>query len=235
MNLDAIHPEFFWDVRVQRYRYRDTKRFAPKEAVMDLQVQYVAEQSTLMRGVASRLYSGEISLRQAQLEAAGHLKAIHLSYGFLGQEGTENMSAEDFLRIGRTLKRQYNGGIDPATGKRFGLSELFKDIAAGRVSGKMAAHRLGLFAQGGKDTYWESADLRLRQKGAIQMRRFLHSQDECADCAAYAAQGRVGIGVLPLPTQRCECMNNCKCSVTYYDSKGGIMPLSAFSLAVLRS
>lgn len=227
LTLDAINPEFYFDPKTSRYRYRDTKQFAPKQAVISLTQKYIIQQQRELEDLAYRFEAAEIDLKQLQTLAADKLKKIHVAYGFLGKNGVENMQSEDFLVIARELKRQYGKTQEPGSDRSFGLRALAEDIVAGRVpTASRLAARLRLFGQSGKLSYW-AMQRRAAQQAAVRQgvlpleRRRLHSRQECADCARYARMGWVTLGTLPLPTQQCRCINNCKCTIEY--SPGGLM------------
>jgi hypothetical protein len=209
------HPDFYWDIKSRRYRWRATQQFAPKVAVTALTERYLAEKQTAIAGLADLYDQGEISFDELQKQAAAELKAIHLAQAFLGRGGTEHMTPADFLEVARALKQQYYSGIDPDTGKRYGLKFLFQDLLSGNLSNSQLKDRLRKFGQSGRSIYWAMRRNAEMAKGRTMARRNLNSVHECPDCAAYAAMGFVSISRLVLPGQRCECKTNCKCTVAF--------------------
>lgn len=209
------HPDFYWDIRTRRYRWRDTQQFAPREAINNLTRGYISTKQAELIRLADQWDARAIAFSELQVEAARILKEIHLAQAYLGRDGVDRMAPSDFLEIARELKRQYYAGIDPVTGQRFGLRFLFEDLRNGRLSSARFRDRLRKFGDSGKVSYWAMARKSAIEAGKRFAFRTLHSRQECASCRAYASFGAVPISQLVLPTQRCECGTNCKCQVTF--------------------
>lgn len=215
LRVDAINPEVYWDAKSRKYRWTSTKRFASKRAVLALTQRYITTQQAELRSLGQRYTSGNLRLRDFQEQAAAKLKAIYISQAVLGRDGHENLTVEDFLTIARELKRQYHSGLDPLTGKRYGLKWLCEDLAAGKSTPAQFLARLNMFGRSGKSMYWAMREKGAIAKGATHSVRKRNSRESCGDCIAYAALGVQPIGILPQVGQRCACGVNCLCSIRF--------------------
>lgn len=211
LRLDAISPDFRYDPIARRYRWRSTNRFAPKRAILNLTQRYITSQQAELRSLGERYTAGNLKLRDFQEQVAQRLKAIHISQAVLGKNGHEDLTSEDFLAIGRELKRQYNSGLDPLTGRRYGLKHLTEDLASGKATPAQFLARLDMFGRSGKSMYWQMQEKSAITKGATHAVRIRNARESCPDCIGYALLGIQPLGVLPRPLERCRCGANCLC------------------------
>jgi hypothetical protein len=207
--------DVYFDREVGRYRYRDSKRFARREAVLYLTRENIDQQSQELIKVGDRLALGAISLPDFQREAAQILKRIHVQSFILGVGGVDRVTDADWLKVGRLLKQQYYDGKDPETGKRFGLKWLCQDILDGKVTPEQLRYRLSLYAQSGKVTYWEADRTAAIRSGKPYAVRKLGDAEHCRQCPEYAAMPPQPVEQIILPTQKCDCRNACKCTLLY--------------------
>ncbi len=98
-----------------------------------------------------------------------------------------------------------------ATVQRFGLKYLTQDIIDGKVTEKQLLNRLKMYSDMGKVSYWEQREY----LGGEYAQRILGAAEHCADCVAYSRMGIKKSSEVPLPTQRCECGSQCKCSILF--------------------
>lgn len=212
---DALNPEFYFDRRVNRYRYTATGRLAPKQAILSLTQSYAVKQQQELLRLGGRFASEQIPENEFLREAAIKIRAIHISQAVLGKGGHDKLTSNDFLTIARELKRQYYTGWGDNS-KPFGLRHLVRDWNAGTLSPAQFAQRLNLFGQSGKVSYWRMKESAAIAEGRIYAKRTRHASESCPDCMAWALMGIQPTGVLPLPTQRCACKTNCKCKIRFY-------------------
>lgn len=211
--FDAALPDIYFDVRSQRWRYRDSRKFAPMAAVRSRAIKYRNQQQTAMIDLATRYSDGKLSLDDFQKEAAKKLKSIHLAEMIRALDKQGDATGDRFLLVGRNLKEQYYSGIDRINDRRFGLKYLFRDIVDGKVSDARLKQRITMFSQSGKKTYW-GTKLSL-QEGKTQARRILAPVEHCTQCIEYAFRGWVAIADVILPTVACSCATNCKCTLEF--------------------
>lgn len=207
--------EFFFDRSVNRYRYTDSKKFAPKKAILNLTKEYMKKEELAMQALASRYFTGEISVLEFQLETAKHLKHLHISALILGKDGVENVTSNDFLAVGRILKQQYYDGKG-TNGKRFGLKYLVRDLLDGKLSEAQLKSRLAAYAKSAKQSFWvgrkqasvdDNKTFAIRKLGAVDR--------HCLSCLRYSALPPQPINQIILPGQACECGSNCACTLQF--------------------
>lgn len=215
LRLDALNPDYYFDIRSKRYRYRDSKRFAPKRAMLSLTQKYRDISRNHLTQLAYDYYQGVIDLQQLQRQSAQLLKQIHLSEAILAADGVENMTSDRFLIVARQLKTQYYSGKDKLTGNSFGLKYLFHDLQSSKVSEAQLANRLRKFGLSSKITFWDIKRDVATKKGYTEARRILGKSEHCKDCPVYASRGWGSLSKLVLPATLCECGTECKCSVEF--------------------
>lgn len=213
IRLDLL-PDIYFDVRSRRWKYRDSKAFAPMEAVRFQAEKYRNNQQFALVQLGGKYTRGEIGLRQFQQDSAAIVKRIHLAEMIRALDKQDQATAERFLLVGRNLKQQYYAGIDPLTNERYGLKYLFKDLVGGKVSPGQLENRLRMFGESGKVSYWGiKANIALETMS--EARRLLAPAEHCANCLEYARRGWQSIADVILPTQACQCRTNCKCTLEF--------------------
>lgn len=212
--LDAL-PEIFFDVKSKRWKYRDSKAFAPMTAVKAQAEKYLRSQQKDLILLGKKYLDGGLTLRQFQLEAGQKVKAIHLAEMIRASDKQTDIKSELFLMIGRNLKQQYYSGKDPLSGERFGLKYLAKDLEDGTVSSQQLANRLKMFGESGKVSYWSTKSAIAKDNNYTQARRILGKAEHCSQCVEYARRGWDTIENAVFPTVACSCRTNCKCSLEY--------------------
>ena len=210
-NLDGVIPNVNFDSRVKRYRYIDTGQFLSKEAALSITKRFIEREKNNLIGLADRLESGEIDLVQFQIKATEHLKHIHVSQAVLGADGSHHLTSNDFLWIGRNLKKQYYSGIGE-DGKRYGIKNLSIEIDNGTVSPARLRQRLAMYADSGQAAYWQMKRTRATDT-PYEVRVLDPGARHCDNCIEYAARGPQPIGELPLPSVACACKTRCRCSL----------------------
>jgi hypothetical protein len=199
--------DFAWDVKSQRYRYRDSGRFVPREAMLNLQRGYVETVKKDLQTVGKLLADGKINLHTWQEATAKTVKSLHVNQAILGRGGVDRMTSADYLKVGRELRSQYQY-----------LRQFAVDLTQGKLTRAQFEARLNLYANSSNLSHAASEQQNSIEAGFKYMRRKLHASESCPDCIEYAARGIVEIGSLPLPKQNCQCGANCRCSVEYLEN-----------------
>jgi hypothetical protein len=213
IRLDAL-PELYYDVRSRRWRYKDTKAFAPMAAVKSQAEKYRNAKQLELVQLGAKFTRGELPVKEFQKQAAIAIKQIHLAEMIRALDKQEQATGDRFLLVARNLRQQYYSGIDTLTKERYGLKYLFKDLVEGRVSPGQLDNRLRLFSESGKVTYWGTRR-DIASNNFTEVRRRLGASEHCANCIEYARRGWDAIANVILPTQACQCRTNCKCSLEF--------------------
>ncbi|MBW4422494.1 MAG: hypothetical protein KME13_25330 [Myxacorys californica WJT36-NPBG1] len=202
IHLDS--PDFIWDRRSGRYRYGDSGKFVPREAMLNLQRGYVETIKADFQTLGGLLADGKISLRTWQETTAKTIKTLHTNQAILGRGGVDRMTSADYLAVGRELRSQYKY-----------LQQFATDLTKGTMTRAQFEQRLKLYANSSNISFSQTQQQNSKDNGDRYMRRRLHASESCPDCILYAARGVVAIGSLPLPKQNCQCGANCRCTVEY--------------------
>lgn len=215
MLLYYAEPEFYWDSKVQRYRYRDSRRFVSRDAILSLTDRSIQANHLELTQLADKLASGELAIANFEREAGQILRRLHVQQAILGRGGSDRMTPANWLEVGRELKRQYYAGRGD-DGKPYGLRWLAQDIRDGTVSLAMLKSRLGAFADSSRVSYWAMQRQNAIDAGKPYAKRKLNPEAEhCADCYAYAQEPPKPIALVPLPSQNCDCLTSCRCDVIF--------------------
>lgn len=203
---DAIRDsEWTYDPRTGRYRARNG-RFLSRESVLKIIDTRIASLEGQVMELGNQLIEGSIDLPTWQKQFAQLIKLLNIQAFILGAGGIDRLNNADYLKVARILKAEYKY-----------LSQFAKDIAAGNVTQGQFLARMQLYVRKTRGSYWAGMNESMKAQGYKFMQRFLAPDAEhCPECPEYAAKGKVRIGKIPLPTERCTCKANCRCSVVYY-------------------
>lgn len=159
--------------------------------------------------LTDKLIKSEIDLATWEKSLAQELKTLHVKRTLLSRGGKKASTTDDWLIVGRILRQEY----------KF-LHEMARDIRDGKLSEPELKARTKLYTQRARLSGEAMKQNNAKDVGLVYMERKLGATDRhCAECLSYASMGLRLIGELPLPTERCTCMANCKCSVRYYGSR----------------
>lgn len=207
----AIREVFTWDKEV--LRYRRAGRFVSERAVK-LGVRRVMRASQAeLRAIADQMASGEISLSEFQSRMASELKNLHVSGAMAGQGGPANMTANDYLRVGRKLRNEY----------RF-LNRFTQAIADGKLDRRSIRSRTEMYVLGMNGSYEDGKRASAIASGFDQERNLLGSHEHnCSTrdrlgCPELTKLGWVQIGTLVAVGNR-QCLSRCRCSLSFRRSK----------------
>jgi hypothetical protein len=203
--------DLVYDARVKRFRYPEGT-FATDAAVKYQTNKFINSKKSELIGLAAQIRSNPRD-QALQSKAASLLRDIHIAQASLAAGGPQNMFANDYLIVARILRSQY--GMSDNVPSPYGLKYLFNDIASGKNSDAQLAQRLTMYGESGKVSYFAVELGKKTQQGYLFARRHLSPAENCKECIDYEGWGWVGINDLILPTQKCSCKSNCKCTVEY--------------------
>lgn len=195
-----------WIERLQKYMNPETGEIIQAEQEQAISDNLNRQATTDIYQLSIQLQKGEIDLWQWEKRVAEILKKLHVQQAVLARGGSDRMTAEDFLAIGRILKEEYKY-----------LHQLAQDLKAGKLTPSMLSSRLSMYVKRSRRSREAMNQQNVRDTGYKYMERVLAFHDRhCSECIQYSAQGRQPIGTLPLPTEKCSCRANCTCSVRYF-------------------
>jgi hypothetical protein len=203
----------YFDRKTGEYRDKQTKEAIERERVFALVQANINQQKQDLVSLADQLDSGKIGLLRFQLQAGELLRRIHVQSAVLGKGGLEKMRPADWLRVGRELATQYFAGKDAKSGQQFGIKHLAADIKKGLLSIAQVRNSLTLYAESGKASFWGAATAAEQEAGRQYGIRQLGVAEHCEDCIEMASQPPKLLQDVVLPTQKCRCRNNCKCTI----------------------
>ena len=210
-----VLPDIYYDVRSQRWLYKDSRKYASLSAVKYQAKKYLEQQKRSLVLLGSDYSQGRLGLREFQVAIATSLKKIHLTQMIGALDKQSDVTAERFLLVGRNLKTQYYAGKDALAGENFGLKYLVQDLVAGKISDRQLAARLGAYAESGTVSYW-GVKRDIAKNDYTHARRVLGKvHQHCDECLSYAGRGWEAIANVILPTVACSCRSRCKCSLVF--------------------
>ncbi len=174
------------------------------EATRNLNRANVEKYQRRILKLSEQLIAGELSFTEWQREMAASLKVVHVQNYVLGRGGIDLVSSDNWLSVGRELKRQYTY-----------LRKFARDIKSEKLSKRQLLARSQMYADSATTSFWAGEQDTAIAAGYTEMRRHLSAADHCEDCPQYAASGWQKAGSLPMPTQQCQCRVRCKCWVEW--------------------
>ncbi len=208
-----------WNVDQKRYEwvggFKDGQT-AGEAALLAVTLEYVNSQGVGLITIGERYMSGDISLIEFQAQAGAVLAGIHTGAALIGAGGPDGMNPADWRAVEKLVSEQLNQGMDPETGKRYGLLFLAGSMAIGEVSPAKLRQRLGMYARSGRITADAMQARKRRDAGQIYAVRHLGATDHhCAECVLYSKYPPQLIENIIFPTRRCRCGTNCKCNLEF--------------------
>jgi hypothetical protein len=165
------------------------------------------------RSHGQALADGDITLEEYHRRMVNTINEAHTVQRRLGEGGLSD-SAERSLRD--TLDDQL-GYLDNMVGQ----------IVAGELSEAQLVHRSGRYGGNGGLSFLMGVAAATLVEADTEQRFLGACSPHCQECVAYAAQGRVPAGTLPLPRQACSCRDNCCCRLERYNLSDSLVALIA--------
>ncbi len=156
--------------------------------------------------LSDRLTSGNLSIPQWQERMRREIKNLHRTQFIIGRGGRDQMTPSDWGKLGSDLRWVQYAHLDS-----FAI-----DIAEGNLSDAQIRARARMYANAVTKNFWAGKTKAMIAAGYVEEQRFLGVADHCDICRGFAAQGRVPIGTLPNPGEKCLGLTNCKCEKKYY-------------------
>jgi hypothetical protein len=196
-----------WDARSQRFRFKDTKRFASAQQVRSLLNTAIASRRSIVRELGDQLESGAIDLPAWTLAMGRELKMLHSWSWLLGVGGYPQMRDRDIARLSQKLVKEFEF-----------LHGFGRDISEG-MSSAMFRSRVELYLDNTTSSYHESRELSHDFQGYKWERRHRTLSESCRQCIEYEGRGWQKLGTLPTPGSQCDCRARCGCYKEFSMSK----------------
>lgn len=197
------NPYFTFDPIKQKY-YSPSGAEIPQKQIQGLIIKRINEITQDIERISQSLIEGNIDLGEWQRSIAEKLKQLHAQQYLLGVGGTANIEFDDYLVLGRRLKEQYKY-----------LRGFAIALKRGNMSLAQFLYRARLYPQAAKGTYYTAQRESASRNGKTHGFRKLGDAEHCPSCIRYANLGIVPIDELVMPTEKCECKVNCRCSVVF--------------------
>lgn len=245
---DAKSPEFVW--RNGRYHFKSGDT-VPWRSINSLSRSLVKEAEAELTQLANLLLRKRLSFEEFQASATRILRELSLTQAKLGNpvdedntffapfwetqtaflavmfaqlalgsaiaNGVDEFDARNSLQIAR----------DNATflARRYGLPEPpARKTADNGLTNKQLLARLRRYARASTQLYMDGRRKAAIARGAVTEQRTLGMcEPHCQPCKDYARMGRVKAGSLPLPTEKCDCRENCCCTLSLYNSQNHLV------------
>jgi hypothetical protein len=203
------HPDFEYDRSINWFRWKDTKRRAPREAILNITRSYVEDLRDGLRGITQK-YLDDKDLKKFQREFAQNIKLQHLQSYIVGKGGVDKMTDKDYLAVGREMTKQYGY-----------LRKFAQAIAKGEQSEAQILYRSSLYSESARSSYWAGLEAAAIEAGCTLEKNVLSPAENCPGCVKYARMGKVKVGTIPPPKRGDrDCKMSCLCRKVYYKADG---------------
>ncbi len=211
---DPLLPEYRWNQAAGRY-ISSNGRFVGQQIIRTELDKAIDNVTDRLVSLSRDFRNGVIDGRTWQIQSMSLIKETHLLGAALEKGGWNQLTQSDFGRVGQIIRGEYGY-----------YNNLIKQLESGqqKLDGTLDS-RMRLYGQAGRDTYhvFERED-RFAQGYDLE-RRILHGRDSCKTskrpgCREEAAKMWQPIGKM-VPIGSCTCLSNCRCSVSYRNSKTG--------------
>lgn len=203
-------PGYTYDRTAGRYRNATTGRYVSFEQIYSLIDHLGTGRLEVMERLTHEMHAGTISPAAWLLSMQHELVRAHLHASALGAGGWQQLTAQDYQRVDRSLRQEL------VRMEAFG-----RDIRAGRVvSEAQLRNRLGMYLGTARTHYFHAMRPPNPQPGQVTLeRRMLGDADHCSLCVYLAMLGWQPVGTLPVPGESVawweddQCLSNCQCEM----------------------
>ncbi len=199
----SSNPSFEYDRKLNRYRYKDTKRLVSRYKMLQLTQDFRLSLDRQSDTLVEKLLSGSITPKQFKQQFAYQVKLQHVQALILGRGGKDKVTVEDYLALARELKNVHYPR----------LVVFVKQYEAQLLTPGQVKARARLYSRATRSSLEYGKREGLIEAGVELAFRQLANCLHCPDCLRYAARGVKPIKELPLPGQNCACGGNCRCSL----------------------
>lgn len=201
--FESVRSAFRWDRKLQRYRLASSGQFVRQTAVKRALLRVVDASKDVVGRLGASVAEGSISISEWQVRMAATVKSLQLAAHAAARGGFAALTANDFGRIGSTLRFQYSR-----------LAAFALDIERGRISAPAIEARARLYAASANATFENGRRFGAEVGEMTEERRVLGASEHCEDCVLEALRGWQPLGELR-EIGDSRCMANCRCSFRF--------------------
>lgn len=209
LEAGPLLPGYTWDAGASRFRNDGNGQFVSRKAVLDLLGAGTRANAEALRAGVVAFQRGELDQSTFLARQTELLRRAYLQNAALGAGGWEQLGPKEWGRIGGRIWQQYAY-----------LRNFAQEIADGKVTEAQAINRMNMYlGQARKEFFTQDRQSRKPAEGDLLPleRRHLSDVEHCTQCVIYHDQGWQPAGVLPLPTEQCDCGGNCRCWIEQKD------------------
>lgn len=202
-----ILPGYTWNAALGRYRQNSNGRFVARNRILSLLRNQIDSGEQRLRDITTEFHEGRLSASVWTEQMRTQVKRLYLQNAALGSGGWDRLDSRDYGRIGGKLRAEYSRISDFARAVQSEDGPTLPQ-ALNRVDAYVGGSRIEFF-----ETERRSAQPADENETLIERRRLDPGAQHCRDCPGYYDQGWQMAGELPVPGVRCQCRNNCRCSI----------------------
>jgi hypothetical protein len=166
----------------------------------------IGQSTQRMNRISQDYWSGG-TLPDWQTRAQQEMLNLHADLFILGRGGFQSMTNRDRSLLQKILRFH-----------SYKLDQFYKDLVGGDYSEGRARDRLRLYAQSARNSFLRGRHEAMKAAGLTQAQRSLNPlvREHCKQCPGYDTNGKwVGINLVVLPGELCDCGARCRCNVKY--------------------
>lgn len=199
----TVLPGFTFSRSLARFRNTATGRFVSRDRILDLLDGQIRHAENRLGDIVTAMHERTIAPGMGEMLMRDELRRLSLTNAALGKGGFERLDFRDYGRAGRQLRDTYAR-----------VSNLARDLEAGRVSLPQALNRVAGYVGEARRNFFETEREALRATGrAYEERRRINSHETCRDCVRWASMGWRPLGQLPVPGEQSRCNSHCRCNM----------------------
>ena len=210
--MPDVLPGYTYDRTSSRYRSARTGQFVSRSRITSLLETQVNSAEQRLGDLTVALYEGRVAPSVWVEQMRTELNRLHLQNSALGAGGWDNLTQADYGRIGGRIRNDYRR-----------VEQLARDIINEDVTIGQANNRVRGYIGNARAEFFTAQRDRQRNRPpdaemvTIERRLLFQGAKHCRDCPGHYDRGWEMAGILPLPTEQCECGNFCRCRMISRD------------------
>jgi hypothetical protein len=203
----TAHPEFVWNTKARRYKYKKGGTFVPKAAFEKLTTDHISRKKAELRAIGEK-FADKGGFVQFQKDGWATIKTTFTQQYLLGRGGLGRMEASDYATLKKELR--YQGKM----WRGFAV-----DIKTGGMTRAQMQQRLAMYGEASKVSFFDGQTAAAISAGFTEESNVLGDAEHCPDCIALTAKGRQPIGTMPRPTKGRRCRIYCHCTMKFWKGR----------------